>query len=248
MTAYFWTTVEIDTLKRNYSTSGPAACHALLPDRTLSALQAKASELGLKAPPNTNAGKRFVRLYSSDERIDQQIRDGYSNARKRGDIKALCERLDRPAWWVQKRAVELGLTLGSSKPLPWSADELAILERNAMCTIQTIRKKLKASGHARSATAIAVQLKRRRIDRSEPGVINATELAHIVGVGRETVAAWCTLRGLKSHRNGDGDRAGHRIKLRDFRSWATKTRERYIDLRRVDQVEFWNIMFGEHRA
>lgn len=245
---YFWTTTEVALLRQHYETEGAARCCELLPNRTHAAINAKAQQLQLRAPPANNSGKRFLRLYQRDDVTDGLIREGYAAASKRGDIKVLAARLGRPAWWVQRRAAELGIARGAAKPAPWCAHQLEILERSATCTLQVIRKRLKAAGYVRTAAAIGIQLKRRAIDRTDPDVFSGTDLARVLGVGRETVTAWCTTRGLRSARNGEGARAGHRIHRRDVRAWLAQTRERFIDLRRVDQVEFWGLLFGDRSA
>ena len=238
---YFWTTQEVSILRDHYQTRGPAHCHGMMPHRTRAAVQAQAGHLGLKAPRNGNEGKRFARIYPNEDRIDLMVSEGYASAKKRGDIEALAQRIGRPNWWVQKRATVLGITRGAAKPTPWSADEIGIVERSAVCTLQTIRKRLKKAGYVRSDCAIAMQIKRLRLSRREPGTFHASELAELFGVHRDTIANWVELRGLKAARAAQG---GYAIKQRSVREWLKQTRERYVDLRRVDQREFWSLLFG----
>lgn len=238
---YFWTTQEVAILHEHYAALGPAYCHQKLPHRTRAAVQAQAGALGLKAPRNGNEGKRFARIYPNEDRIDLMVREGYAASKKRGDIEALAQRIGRPNWWVQKRATVLGITRGAAKPTLWSAEEFAIVERSAVCTLQTIRKRLKKAGYARSDCAIAMQLKRLKMVRREPGTFNAMELAELLGVHRDTIANWVESRGLKAARAAQG---GYAIRERDIRAWFKQTREQFVDLRRVDQREFWILMFG----
>ena len=47
--------------------------------------------------------------WASSESIDAQIRHVYQSAPRKNAVNALAERIQRPRWWVSKRARQLGL-------------------------------------------------------------------------------------------------------------------------------------------
>lgn len=195
-------------------------------------------------PVGAAPGKRFARKWPHEAHIDAIIVHGYRTAKRRGDLKAIAERAGRPKLYVSRRAVELGLTNERMKPLPWSAAELAILEAAASCTLPAIRRNLKAAGYVRTATAIAVMRKRRGLDTSDPDTWSARDLGRLLGVDGGTVSGWIDRRGLKAERNTPGDKASPwRIKRRDLLVWLKANHGR-IDLRRVDQTWFMDLVLG----
>jgi hypothetical protein len=239
-----WRTTEVALLRQHYGASGAAAVHALLPHRSLSAIRGKAAALGIAGCKGQTAGFTFTRKYAKRPDIDNAIREGYIHAKAKGDVLRLAERLGRPAWWVQKRAASLGLTRTNTTRLDaWTAAELRILEAAAACDLNVIRGKLKAAGFRRTCTAIAVKLKRLRLDRTDPDRWSATALAPLFGRDPATVADWVARRGLLATRSGSGPTVKMLIHRRDLRRWIERNPQ-FVDLRRVDQVFFWDVMFG----
>lgn len=242
----FWTTAELSTLRAIYPVGGSFAAHAALPNRTRAAIMAKAQQLDLRAPRQHlgTAGKKLTRRWEATEQIDQAIRDGYATARKRGDYKAIAERVNRPQWWVQKRAARLGVTRTNRSRLDaWRGPELEMLEDWAHCDPSVIRRKLAKAGFQRTVTAISIQLKRRKFDRTDPDRWAAPELAELLGVNAATVADWIERRGLKAVRKAYGPHGRFMLHRRDVRAWI-KLNPRYVDLRRVDQPWFMDLVFG----
>jgi hypothetical protein len=226
---YLWTTLEEAVLREHYGgPDGPRRCAELLPHRGLAAVYVHAQKLARKWLPSAD--------------IDAQITAGYRAASKRGDIKALAARVGRPKWWVCRRAVALGLTHERIKPQAWSRAEKAILEEHASCVIATIRRKLKDAGFSRSDTAIAVQMKRARIDRTDPDSWNAADLGALLGVNGKTVCDWIERRGLVAVNKGTRVPHGtHRVTRKALRAWLA-THHGYVDLRKVDQPGFWGVV------
>ena len=187
---------------------------------------------------------RFARKHTASEYIDQRIRDGYAAARAKGDYARLADELGRPRWWVQKRAAALGLTRTVRTRLDaWSAGELELIERWGTCTLPVIRRKLAAAGYTRTETAIAVKLKRLRIDRDDPDRWSPGDVARALGVDPATVRDWIARRGLAAVTVGRSDRARLAIERKALRGWI-KLHPRYVDLRRVDQVWFMDLILG----
>ncbi|MBE7420650.1 MAG: helix-turn-helix domain-containing protein [Ideonella sp.] len=240
---YLWTTTEVAALRETYPAGGVKAAQEAL-RRPVGAIHAKARTLGLRAPKLGTTGLRFARKYPAHERIDQAIRDGYASATQRGDIQRLADSLGRPKWWVQKRAAALCLTRTTRLHVrPWSREELEVLHAYAACDLKVIAQKLRGAGFERTPTACAIQLKRRRIDRMDPDTWSAPDLAELLGVHARTVADWIDRRGLRATKRERGPHGVWMLKRRDVRAWI-KSNPRYVDLRRVDQTWFMDLVLG----
>lgn len=247
---YLWTTIEEAVLREHYSTSGPERCAEMLPHRGIAAIYSKARKLGLEAPPaiSQTAGKRFATKYPQDDRVDQLIRDSYAGGlRKRGQLKALALTVNRPKWWVAKRAVQLGCTVERMRPLPWTRSELSMLEAYAICDPKVIAAKLREAGFRRTPTAIVVQMKRQQIDRTDPDSWSATDLGRLLGVNGVTVADWIARRGLTARKVAHGHTGRSVITRRALRAWLRENHG-FVDLRKVDQPWFWGLVLGGDEA
>lgn len=241
---YFWTTVEVAIVRQHYPVGGCNACQPLLPNRKRSAIHAKAQQMGLKAPAGLTKGKRFARLHRTSDALDAQIRAVYAEQTQRGAVKAWAERNGLPAWWVQKRATVLGVARSSRTRVDcWTRPELDLLEEFAACDLRVIAKKLRDAGFSRTPVAIGVQLKRRKLDRHDPDVWTAPDLAGLLGVNPATVADWITRRGLKAEKHARGQFGVWVLNRRQVKAWVAAN-PRYIDLRKVDQVWFMDLAFG----
>lgn len=240
---YLWTTVEVAVLRAHYAEpGGPALCAQLLPHRGLHAVYAKAQALQLVAEQvSRTAGRRFAKLHPVTPEIDRMLTEGCAGMRERGDLKRLALRVGRPKWWVSKRLADLGLARPRLKATPWTSAEVRILKEWASCRLQTIRRKLKAAGYTRSDNAIGVQLKRLKVDRTDPDVWTARDLGTLLGVDGKTVCDWVARRGLNAKRERGGPHGVLKITRRALRSWLREN-SAYIDLRRVDQPWFWELV------
>lgn len=239
-----WLTTEVAILRSLYPRGGADAVRAVLPHRTHDAIRNKGCSLRIKCQRPNTLGKFMPRRYADSDAIDLAIRDCYSRAMRKGDVKALAGRIGRPAWWVQKRATTLGVTRNNrTRPDAWTEPELALLERWASGGLKTIARKLRDAGYARTPTGIAVQLKRRKIDRTDPDVYSATQLGPLFGVNAKTVADWIERRGLRARKVAWGPQGRFVVRTSELRRWI-KANPAYVDLRRVDQVWFWEVMFS----
>lgn len=238
-----WLTTEVATLQRLYPTQGAAGVQAELPHRTLTAIRAKASQIKLRCKRASTSGLRFARVWPQSDAVDQAIREGYIHAKAKGDIKALAERIGRPYWWIQKRGQTLGVSRSNQTRLDaWTKAEEAIVEEWAMCNAKVIARKLKAAGFSRTETAVAIRIKRSGFDRMNPDRWSATQVAPMLGVNPKTVADWIERRGLPAVREGGG-KGTLMIERKRLRKWIAANAHR-IDLRRVDQPWFCELMFG----
>lgn len=238
-----WLTTELTILREHYG-SGAHKVHEMLPHRSVMAIRMKAAAEGVKGLRTTTPGRKIVRLYPQRDDIDMAIREGYIHATEKGSIKALAARIGRPAWWVQKRAATLGVTrTNRTRVDAWTAEEAAIVERWAVADLDVIVRKLAEAGFKRTRTAVAVWMKRRQVDRTDPDVWTATQLGPLFGRDPATVADWVERRGLKAKRVSWGPSGKLLVHRRDLRRWIAANQQ-YIDLRRVDQAWFWDVMFG----
>lgn len=241
---YYWTTVEHALLREHYPKAGARALAGLLPHRTLSSIHAQAQKLGLRAPPGLSKGLRFPRTHRASPHLDADIRALYATMTHRGAVKSFSEAKGLPAWWVQKRASILGLTRSVRSRIDgWTAKELSLLEDYAACDLPLIAKKLRDAGFTRTPTAIAIQLKRRGMDRTDPDTWTAPDLAGLLGVNAATVADWIERRGLKAEKKPWGHTGRWVIKRRALKAWLAEN-PRFIDLRKVDQPWFMDLAFG----
>lgn len=140
--------------------------------------------------------------YKPDAYIDDQIRAAYDRLRKHCDrqaLKSVARRIGWPKHCVNVRARQLGLSR-TKEPI-WSKAEIQILERWGWASDPVIAMKLRAAGFPRSATAVHLKLKRRRI-RSNGDWFSATALALALGVDGHKVMRWIAAGLLKKDRRG----------------------------------------------
>lgn len=237
-----WSPEEEKTLTEVYPVGGAIPCSEKLPDRMLTAIYAKARTMGLKAPlVRSNGGKRFAKKYPDEPWIDTAIREGFAKARKRGDLTELSKRIDRPAHWVHRRARELGIGRAGTRLDDWSPTELEVLERYAPCRPYYIRNRLAIAGYKRSESAISNKLQRMKFDRHDPDRWSAEELGMLLGVAGSTITRWIERNGLPANQKKE---KGHwTIERGPLRGWIAKN-PAIIDLRRVDQPWFMDLVFG----
>lgn len=194
---YFWTAREVSLLKATYPEKGMIGCLEVLPRRTPGSIYQKARQLNIVRP-----GVSRNRVpYESSEYIDQAIRRAYESGEK-GAIKHLSMTLGRPMSWIRQRAMKLGIAVPRFKPEPWSAAEDAILSERAHRRPGSIRKALLSAGFSRTETAIAVRIKRLRLDTSDPDHYTARGLAMAFGVDSHTIAKWIGKGWLQAKRRG----------------------------------------------
>lgn len=242
---YFWTTSEVALIRQLYPADGAAAVAAALPHRSLSSIHGKAQTMGLRAPKRApTAGMEFARIYPNDPSIDEGIRRVYTTATRKGEIKEFAAKIGRPAWWVQRRACKLGVTRTVRTRVDrWTDAEMRIVEDHASCMPKVIAQKLRRAGFERTPTAVAVALKRRGIDTSDPDRWTADGLAKLLGVTGTAVRDWIERRGLRATRRSDKPGSVWLISRQELRRWVG-SHQRFIDLRKVDQVWFMDIAFG----
>ncbi|WIW89590.1 hypothetical protein K3M67_06425 [Sphingobium sp. V4] len=245
----FWTTREEKLLNQHYPSGGVEACLALLPGRSAVAIYNHASSLGIQAPATQKHDFRRQRWTSSDH-IDSVIRRTYQRTPAKGEIDALAVAVNRPRWWVTKRASKLGLVTPRFKEPAWTEAERDILHDNFHRSAKTVQRILKRAGFVRTETAITVMGKRLGATREDPHHVTAHGLATLMGVGAKTVTGWITRGLLRARRRGTertvaqgGDQ--HWIHLRDVRSFIIDNAA-VVDIRKVDKFWFIDLVAHNH--
>jgi hypothetical protein len=242
---WFWTTKEIALLREHYSQPrGVDRLCLLLPNRSRGSIMQHGASLKIRAHKQPNNRNRW----RHDEHTDQAIRFVYQNNPTKGAINSLAAKLNRPRWWVSKRAVALGLVVPRFKETEWCEREVEILERNHFSSLKSIRMALARAGFKRSETAILVKRKRLRMGCKDPNSYTATELAGLMGVDAKTVIGWIEKFGLTATRKPTerteqqgGD--PYQIRRHILRAWIGNNAAR-CDLRKVDRFWFIDLLIG----
>jgi hypothetical protein len=192
-----WKTTELTIMRQHYPTEGVRACVALLPHRTRGAITQRARLMGLAAPKQ----RRKSPAYKADEWTDAQIRKTYESGLRRGDRRRLEQRLNRPGWWITKRAVAMGLAIPARRDPAWTEAETKLLEDTLTLDPHKAAIRFRRAGFARSATAIAVMRQRMGM-RQQRDTYTANELAGLMGVELKKIVRWIADNRLQAKRRG----------------------------------------------
>jgi excisionase family DNA binding protein len=228
---YFWTTTEVAQLRR-LCEAGAARSEVIraLAGRSVVAIQQKAIEIGVEYP-------WMVGTLATNPEITQAIRNRLSVDCSAGAIKALSEELDRPAWWISRKAGQLGLVKPRLKEADWSQNEFYLLEEYGEEGAQAVQRQLRLAGFERTVASVGVMLKRKQIERMATPSMSARAVSEMMGVDGKTVVRWIESRALKARRIG----ATWQIGKRDLRRWLIANPVSF-DLKKVRQEWFMAIM------
>lgn len=164
--------------------------------------------------------------------MDAIIRETYAENDASKALDVLERRLGRARWAISKRAQRIGCATVAAKPLPWSPEELEILERWAWMVADRVRLKLAEAGFIRSTTAVAIQLKHRRLKGTVDGV-SANALAELIGHDPTTVTRWIKQGKLKAEKRGEGERVAYYVTDAAFRDFVL----RHVELINLGKIE-----------
>ena len=231
---YFWTTTEIAALRlvcaQRRSWEG---VEAALPGRSEAAVYQKATELGLQ--PSWVRERR-----AASEKLDEEIRRRLGDGKaKPGAVAAIAAQFQTPAWYVSRRAGQLGVARSRLKEPEWSEAELEILETYGEAGPETAHCQLLAAGWQRTLSSVHMALKRRSIEKLSEPSMSARLAADLMGVDGKTVVRWIEQCGLKARPTG----GTWRIDRRDFRNWLLANSDAF-DLGKVHQLWFMDLMKG----
>lgn len=173
--------------------------------------------------------------YFFDEALDRLIRERYDSRTQ--SINQLSQKLGLPRWTIKRRAQALGLA--RTKEKPWSEKEVAYLESNLhRLSLAVIARKL-----GRSVTGVALKAKRLGIRKSDEGY-TARALAQAFGIDDHKVSRWVELGLIRATvRNSERSRDMYFISDQEVKRFVS-TYPTEIDLRRVDQVWFIDLLVG----
>jgi hypothetical protein len=180
-----------------------------------------------------------LKILSTDF-IDAAIRAAYQSTPYRGLRQELARRLNRPVWWIGRRAINLGLVTPRHKEPPWSAAELSLLEQHHWKTPEAIAAIFRRRGYPRTPTAIELKRRRYGLRVADAEVYTAAQLALFMGVNGKTVCTWIARGWLKASRKGTarlscqgGDH--HQITQRAVRQFIIDYTA-HVDTRKCDRL------------
>lgn len=242
-----WTNKEIKALHATYPAGGVLACVAILPGRSATSIYQHANALGLRAPKGKHGAER--QQWTASPQADAIIARVYQATPQKGDIKVLARTLNRPMWWICKRAAKLGLSKPRFRELPWTEPEIDFIAANAHKDADAISRMLARRGYTRTATAISVKLKRIGSPSGKNADMDhytANQLAGLFGIDRKGIGHWIAKGWLKAERRGTarveaqgGDE--YWIHRRDVRKFIIENTAAF-DIRKVEKFWFVELM------
>lgn len=188
---HYWTTGELETLRRTYSVGGIKAAAEALPHRSVWQIKGAA----LRYQVYMINRKRYQKM-GTTEHIDSAIKTAYAVSTRAPNLSDLARAVGRSRGWVKYRAMELGVcrpaTGGVGVPFTeWVAEEDALLsdliERGLSATV--IAKKFAKAGYRRSPTAIRGRLSFLDLHFSRP-FLTSSDVGRLLGIDPKSVVKW----------------------------------------------------------
>jgi hypothetical protein len=199
--------------------------------------------------------RRGARKYKFTEAQDEMIRRIYQERRGNGATKnglptnkQYARRLGVPAHAIAARARQLELVIPQKDP-PWSDREQKFLQKNAWMTPPMIHKRMLKRGFKRTLTAVTLKYKRLRL-YSRREWLNARELSAATGEDTHKILEWVASGKLQAQKReyevakfNPGNNRQHEwvFTHKAIRKFVFAHSE-LIDLRKVDQLWFWDII------
>jgi hypothetical protein len=229
-----WKLEELQIVRRHYPVGGFNACLPYLPGRTEWGVKKAAQRLKVKAPFQ----KEKRHSWTTNEFIDNAIRETYTLGPTRDKVTALAKRVCRPRWWVSKRATQLGVVVRVGDR-PWSRLEIQILDIHVHKSLRIIQRELKKSGFHRTEGSISH--KRSKLDllpRNDQSLYHSRQLAGLMGVNEKLIVKWINGGMLKAKKSGGGQ---WQIRDRDIKQFILEYTA-VFDIRRVDKFWFVDLL------
>lgn len=177
--------------------------------------------------------------YFFTSEMDKEIRYTYSiNTDNKPRVIDLAKKFNMPRWAIYQRALKISAVNSSHQKRPWKDEEIKLLEKYARYEPQTIREKLKKSGHERSIASIVLKRKRMRFLSNLKGM-SACLCAEFLGVDLHWVMNHISSGSLKAEvirRDREG-KANYFIKEKSLRKFII-TNPDLVDLRKVEKYYF----------
>jgi len=177
--------------------------------------------------------------YIFTSEMDKEILYTYSiNTDNKPRVMNLARKFNIPRWAVYQRALKIGAVTSSHQKKTWTKDEIKILKMNARYSPQTIMRKLKKAGYARSIASIVLKRKRMRFLSNLKGM-SAGLCAEFLGLDLHWVLNYIRQGLLKAEvirRDREG-KANYFIREKDLRQFIINNPD-LIDLRKVEKYYF----------
>ncbi|MBI1405690.1 MAG: hypothetical protein GC145_06145 [Caulobacter sp.] len=217
-----------------------------LVERSPAAIYQRARRLGLIGGRPARARGRIRQIWEPLPLIDEAIRRAYQGQVGRKGAAAVGRDYGRPAWWVQRRAMQLGLSQPRGKEPPWSDAEIAILNDQEGGGPSMIKRALTKAGYRRTAAAIRVKMVRLKLSTAvdNPDVFSPPQLAVVFGVDPKAVSRWIEKGWLAAKAAGNGEARTHwKIHRKAARAFVFDHPEA-VDLRKVEKFAFLDLIGG----
>ena len=183
-TTHFWRTDEIRALREQYPTGGADAC--ILPGRSLSAINAQANRLGMKAPPIKRPDDWFLSRITPEIRAEMLLLAGKRVAWH--EVKAMATKWRMTPQGALRRIEAAGATL-IPKRVQWTRGQDDMLRALRDQPVRDIAKQLhRATGAQRTANAVYVRMARLGlVGHTDFDGYSANELSRLLGVSNATI-------------------------------------------------------------
>lgn len=183
--------------------------------------------------------------YKIDPKHDEMIRKTYLGTTGNGEINALAKRLGVPRWRLSRYAMVKGYVQKAIKAPRWTEEEDAALERYSRYCIAKIVLKMKNDGFNRSATAISIRMRRKKLLSNLDGY-SARQLAECLGIESKGIARLIESKKLRAERRGTArteDQGGDIwwIKPKYIRKYLIDYIGE-IDMRKIDRYWFVDML------
>ena len=140
------------------------------------------------------------------------------------------------------RAATLGCLPTTRPDMVWTPEEDALLDEHASKKAERIAKIFRGHGYHRTPSAIGTRLRLSGLDRNDPDVFSATELARCMGVDSHVPLRWIERHGLKATKIGDGRTVAWQIRRKDLREFLIRSAD--WDHRRCPRAWLVDILTG----
>lgn len=203
---------------------------------------------------NVVSRRETRRIYEITPEIETVLRKVYSlpfKSKKRQDlgipsIQDAARDLSVPSYTLKKFARELGLT--RTKDLPWSEEEIKILDEQGYKSTAGLNRIFRKKGFVRTEVGIELMRARRRSHKASP-YFSLNAIARLFGVDGHLVTDWVEKGWLRAEyketkkNKGDGDGRGDtRVADKNSIYRFVVEHPEAFDLRRVDQLWFLHVI------
>lgn len=202
---------------------------------------------------NVVSRRETTKIHELTPAIETELRKVYSlpfknKKRQEVGIPSIADAardLKVPAHTLKKFARELGLT--RTKDLPWSEEEIKILDEQGYKSTAGLARIFRQKGFKRTEVAIQLMRARRRSHKASP-FFSLSAIARLFGVDGHLVTDWVEKGWLKAEyketrkNKGDDHRGDTRVADKDSIYRFVVAHPESFDLRRVDQLWFLHMI------